>query len=117
MESLNLRTTAKLSTLLALSLCSLGFSYTAHAQKFHKWLDANGSTHYTTTPPPSNAKRLGNVVTYNDRSSHISSPLSEEASAESSGSNNQNQNSKERSLADSAERIQLPNQESNRPLR
>ena len=28
-----------------------------HAQQYYKWVDANGSTHYT-TPPPKGAKRL-----------------------------------------------------------
>ena len=28
-----------------------------HAQQYYKWVDANGSTHYTTTPPPKGAKR------------------------------------------------------------
>ena len=35
-----------------------------HAQQYYKWVDANGSTHYTTTPPPKGAKRLNKVSTY-----------------------------------------------------
>ena len=35
-----------------------------HAQQYYKWVDANGSTHYTTTPPPKGAKRLKKVSTY-----------------------------------------------------
>lgn len=35
-----------------------------HAQQYYKWMDANGSTHYTTTPPPKGAKRLDKVSTY-----------------------------------------------------
>lgn len=36
------------------------------AQNFYKWVDAKGSTHYTATPPPKNAKKLGKVNTIND---------------------------------------------------
>lgn len=44
----------------ALLLCS------SHnqAQQYYKWMDAKGSTHYTTTPPPKGAKRLDKVSTY-----------------------------------------------------
>lgn len=38
-----------------------------HAQDFYKWGDANGSTHYTSTPPPKNAKRLGSISTYQNK--------------------------------------------------
>lgn len=33
---------------------------------FYKWVDQNGSTHYTLTPPPKNAKSLGKMKTYRD---------------------------------------------------
>ena len=36
----------------------------SHAQDFYKWIDASGSTHYSATPPPSSAKKLGSVSTY-----------------------------------------------------
>ncbi len=54
-------------TLLFITM-SLSFTFTpyAQAQNFYKWVDANGSTHYTTTPPPKNAKKLGSVNTIND---------------------------------------------------
>lgn len=42
-----------------------------YAQQYYKWIDANGSTHYTTTPPPKGAKRLDKVSTYG--TSHQSS--------------------------------------------
>lgn len=45
-----------------------GFSTSLYAQKFYKWMDANGSTHYTTTPPPKNARNVSQVHTYNDNS-------------------------------------------------
>ncbi|USA52110.1 DUF4124 domain-containing protein [Acinetobacter sp. C32I] len=35
-----------------------------YAQQYYKWVDAKGSTHYTTTPPPKGAKRLDKVSTY-----------------------------------------------------
>ena len=45
---------------LVLFLCStLG-----HSQNYYKWVDANGSTHYTVSPPPQNVKKLGSVSTY-----------------------------------------------------
>ena len=34
------------------------------AKTYYKWVDSNGSTHYTTTPPPKNAKKKGSVETY-----------------------------------------------------
>ena len=51
--------------ILAATLASTAPQF-AQAQKFYKWVDSSGSTHYTTTPPPRNAKKLGNVSTYND---------------------------------------------------
>lgn len=54
--------------LIAATLASTAPQFT-QAQKFYKWVDAKGSTHYTTTPPPKNAKKLGKISTYNDLSS------------------------------------------------
>ena len=34
------------------------------AKTFYKWVDQNGSTHYTTTPPPKSAKQQKKVETY-----------------------------------------------------
>ena len=45
------------------------FSTTLYAQSFYKWIDKNGSTHYTKTPPPKNSKNLGQVETYGYRTS------------------------------------------------
>ena len=39
----------------------------AFAQQFYKWVDSKGSTHYTTTPPPKNAKKTAKVDTYGSR--------------------------------------------------
>ena len=34
------------------------------AKTYYKWVDSQGSTHYTTTPPPKTAKKKGKVDTY-----------------------------------------------------
>ncbi|MDM1020869.1 DUF4124 domain-containing protein [Acinetobacter sp. VNK23] len=47
-----------------------------HAQQYYKWVDANGSTHYTTTPPPKGAKRLNKVSTYGSQPSSDQKPAS-----------------------------------------
>lgn len=39
-------------------------STTGFAKEYYKWVDAKGSTHYTTTPPPKSAKKKGKVDTY-----------------------------------------------------
>ncbi|WP_038344588.1 DUF4124 domain-containing protein [Acinetobacter sp. A47] len=54
------------------------------AQQYYKWMDANGSTHYTTTPPPKGAKRLDKVSTYGSSHSvkqHPSQPETPAANA------------------------------------
>lgn len=55
----------KINAFLLLTISSL-VATQSQAQKFHKWVDKNGSTHYTLTPPPTNAKRLGQIATYDD---------------------------------------------------
>lgn len=52
--------------IVSISMClilSLG-STTSFAKAYYKWVDAKGSTHYTTTPPPKSAKKKGKVDTY-----------------------------------------------------
>ena len=45
--------------------CALLYSSTSlWAKDYYKWVDANGSTHYTTTPPPKNAQKKGKIQTY-----------------------------------------------------
>ncbi|MFU8925415.1 DUF4124 domain-containing protein [Acinetobacter puyangensis] len=56
----------KKSITLCLFSLSLLLPSLSYAQNFYKWIDAKGSTHYTSTPPPKNAKKLGKVMTYND---------------------------------------------------
>ena len=50
------------------TLFLLGFAIShnsvIYAQDFYKWVDANGSTHYTLSPPPHNTKKLGSISTY-----------------------------------------------------
>ncbi|WP_171498507.1 DUF4124 domain-containing protein [Acinetobacter soli] len=49
-----------------------GFAFTTntlYAQSYYKWIDAQGSTHYTKTPPPKGAKKQGKVDTYSSTSS------------------------------------------------
>lgn len=50
----------------AVGCSSLLLATTLQAQNFYKWVDKNGSTHYTLTPPPANAKTVGQVPTYSD---------------------------------------------------
>lgn len=46
-----------------------------YAQQYYKWMDKNGSTHYTTTPPPKGAKRLDKVATYgNHQTTQVTTP-------------------------------------------
>jgi hypothetical protein len=49
--------TACILSSMAFCLTSLDLS----AKEYYKWVDAKGSTHYTTTPPPKNAQRKGKV--------------------------------------------------------
>lgn len=43
-------------------------STTSFAKEYYKWVDSKGSTHYTTTPPPKNAKKRGKIDTYGSTS-------------------------------------------------
>ncbi|MGN5766213.1 DUF4124 domain-containing protein [Acinetobacter calcoaceticus] len=65
----------------ALLLCS------SHnqAQQYYKWIDANGSTHYTTTPPPKGAKRLDKVSTYGSSHAVKQNPSQQESPAANPG--------------------------------
>lgn len=74
MDFSRIKTITPAMTGFALAVSSLFLSHHAHAQNFYKWVDKNGSTHYTVTPPPANAKRVGNVATYNDTPRYTSAP-------------------------------------------
>ncbi|MFC6052654.1 DUF4124 domain-containing protein [Acinetobacter portensis] len=41
------------------------------AKEYYKWVDAKGSTHYTATPPPKNAKKKGRVETYGSKTATV----------------------------------------------
>ena len=52
---------AYLGITVSLSLLCSGQSF---AKEYYKWVDSKGSTHYTATPPPKNAKSKGKIDTY-----------------------------------------------------
>lgn len=43
---------------------TLGMTTPSFAKEFYKWVDSNGSTHYSETPPPRNAKHKTTITTY-----------------------------------------------------
>jgi len=42
----------------------LSMTSVVQAKQYYKWVDSNGSTHYTTTPPPKNVRTQSKVHTY-----------------------------------------------------
>lgn len=46
------------------ALLSVAGVSASHAKQYYKWVDSKGSTHYTTTPPPKNARSQSKVNTY-----------------------------------------------------
>ena len=55
-------------------ILSLG-STSSFAKEYYKWVDAKGSTHYTTTPPPKSAQKKAKVETYGwNSASTLTSP-------------------------------------------
>lgn len=48
----------------ALTCALLSSSASLWAKDYYKWVDANGSTHYTATPPPKSAQKKGKIQTY-----------------------------------------------------
>ena len=64
-----------------------------YAQPYYKWMDANGSTHYTTTPPPKGAKRLDKISTYGSSTQNTNPPKAQQPQNENQPSESQpNQN-------------------------
>ena len=61
-----MQSVSKIALITAL-FSSLLANQAASAQEFYKWVDSQGSTHYTTTPPPKSAKKLSKVDTYGSR--------------------------------------------------
>ena len=69
----------KTSLYTAVATAILVYSSQSQAQQYYKWMDKNGSTHYTTTPPPKSAKHLNKVSTYGSQPSiKNSTPTSEQ---------------------------------------
>lgn len=88
MKTMIARTACILSSM-AFCLTSLDLS----AKEYYKWVDAKGSTHYTTTPPPKNAQRKGKVNTYGATTTTQSAPAKsqQEVSREAEQPNEQNE--------------------------
>ncbi|MCH7332627.1 DUF4124 domain-containing protein [Acinetobacter modestus] len=38
-----------------------------HAQDFYKWIDKNGTTHYTLNQPPTSANKVNKITTYGEK--------------------------------------------------
>ena len=51
----------KATTTLAACFCALLVSAVASAEQFYKWIDAQGTTHYTEDPPPPSATNSSEV--------------------------------------------------------
>lgn len=54
-------------TKMLLGLACMGLTMVttqSFAKTYYKWVDSQGSTHYTTTPPPKTAKKRGKIDTY-----------------------------------------------------
>ena len=69
----------KTTLYIAATTAILIHSTQSQAQQYYKWMDKNGSTHYTTTPPPKSAKHLNKVSTYGSQPSiKNSTPTSEQ---------------------------------------
>ena len=49
---------------ITLTCALIGSSTAVLAKDYYKWVDANGSTHYSALPPPKNAQKKGKIQTY-----------------------------------------------------
>ena len=78
---------------LSTSLILIFATSSVSAKQYYKWVDANGSTHYTTTPPPKTAKKKGKVDTYGWRNSAptVATPANSTANPTSTAANATNQ--------------------------
>ena len=68
------------------------FTTQSFAKQYYKWVDANGSTHYTTTPPPKNVKKQGKVETYGAARNTYVAPTSNNTSTPPNNDTNQQSN-------------------------
>jgi len=64
----------KFGTTLSLIAPILLSSPMVQAKEYYKWVDQNGSTHYTATPPPKTAKKKGKIETYGSKTP-VSAPV------------------------------------------
>ena len=76
-------------SMLVLSTLALS-STSSFAKEYYKWTDSKGSTHYTTSPPPKNAKKHGKIDTYGQTAStqHTAASNSANSSTEVASSQN-----------------------------
>ena len=63
-----------LSSSLMMGMSLMLWVSTTQAQSFYKWVDAQGSTHYTLTPPPKSGQNMGQVKTYDGPPPPVISP-------------------------------------------
>ncbi|XID74248.1 DUF4124 domain-containing protein [Alkanindiges sp. WGS2144] len=86
---------------LALGLGTVLFAGTANAQAFYKWVDKDGSTHYTQTPPPgSRGKNIKRIVV--DDMAPATPTAARETSADSASNSNAPGNSSQLAQAATA---------------
>ncbi len=72
---------------LMISAALLG-STSSFAKQYYKWVDRNGSTHYTTTPPPKSAIKKGKVETYGWKSAGSTAPATATTAAQNPAEKN-----------------------------
>lgn len=69
----------KAPVLFFVGMSLLALNTSSFAKDYYKWVDAQGSTHYTTTPPPKakGIKERGKIQTYgatNNSATHVVTP-------------------------------------------
>ena len=74
---------------LSASLILIFATSSVSAKQYYKWVDANGSTHYTTTPPPKGAKRLDKISTYGSSTQNTNPPKAQQPQNENQPSESQ----------------------------
>ena len=66
--------------------------HSSHAQDFYKWIDKNGTTHYTLNQPPTSANKVNKITTYGEKIN------SKDTSKKSEKNNSPSQNTDEREV-------------------
>lgn len=78
----------RLRTVAALVM-ACGFCFAAQAeQRYYKWIDQNGSTQYTQTPPPANAKKVLKTLNISTYQPSTSASTTAPAAAQSQAATN-----------------------------